>query len=294
MKQDLLKGSLILLLTILCAVACKKSTSPVSPDTGGTVQKDTTLAVNPIVPYPVIPSQECNNAPDYGDSIVYPQPGTSNDYYVYPQNNQGVAGTYFSWPVGLVMDSKSGAIDLTQSETGARYSVAFVKSGTADTCLSQLIVAGAAYMDSVYVLAVSETTAKPYFNANPYGPPVCQGNQGEGCQFDYNNFAHNQGIEIDQKTGFIDLQKTMQKSPFGLFPVNGTTVLTTIYYKLNDNSNFAGQQIQLKMMYYNHKSDIPSDLIATVTDNLFNTLNYLLLSKGPKTRPPLIIIVRQN
>ena len=113
---------------------------------------------------------------------------------------------------------------------------------TADTCMSQLIVAGAAYMDSVYVLAISDTTAKPYFNANPYGPPVCEGNQGQGCQFDYNNYAHDQGIEIDQKTGFIDLQKTMKNSLFGLIPINGTTVLTTIYYKLNDNSNYAPQK----------------------------------------------------
>ena len=76
-------------------------------------------------------------------------------------------GTYLSWPDGLKMNAGTGAINLTKSETGQRYSVAFVKSGTTDTCMSQLIVAGAAYMDSVYVLSESDTTAKPYFNANP-------------------------------------------------------------------------------------------------------------------------------
>ena len=30
------------------------------------------------------------------------------------------------------MDSKTGAIDLTKSETGQRYSIGFVKSGTTD------------------------------------------------------------------------------------------------------------------------------------------------------------------
>jgi hypothetical protein len=301
MKQNLYRGSLILMLTLFYTVACKKTietpiqaTVPVpAPVPVDSAQHDTSLAVAD-VPYPAIPSQECNFAPDYGDSIVYPQPPATSDYYIHPINNQGLSGTYLSWPGGLNMDSKTGVINLTRSETGLRYSVAFVKNGTTDTCLSQLIVAGAAYMDSVYVLALSDTTAKPYFNANPFGPPVCQGNQGQGCQFDYNNYAHNQGIEIDQKTGFIDLRKTMQNSLFGLLPINGTSVLTTIYYKLNDNSNYAPQKIQLKMVYYNRKSDIPAGLLASVTNKLLNTLSNFLITKDPSTRPPIIIIVRNN
>jgi hypothetical protein len=295
MKRNFYIGSLILLTTILLAAACKKSVEQPSQisNPGPILPKDTTSSL-PAIPYPTNPTPECSNAPDYGDSIVYPQPPTSGDYYVTPINNQGVDGTYLSWPVGLNLNAKTGAIDLTQSETGQRYDVAFVKSGTTDTCLSHLIVAGAAYMDSVYVLAVSDTTAKPYFNANPYGPPVCQGTQGQGCQFDYNNYAHNQGIEIDQKTGFIDLKKTMNNSLFGLIPLNGTTVNTTIYYKLNDNSNFAPQKIQLQLMFYNHKSDIPSGLLANVTNKLLNTLEDILISKVPSTRPPIIIITRYN
>jgi hypothetical protein len=299
MKQNLNKGSLILILTICIAIACKKSVDQPIPNTTSTVNVqhagDTTLAnpPKPVIPYPEAPAPECNFAPDYGDSIVYSQPA-SGDYYVYPQNNQGLAGTYLSWPDGLNLNSKTGAIDLTQSETGQRYAVAFVRNGTTDTCLSPLIVAGAAYMDSIYVLSQSDTTAKPYFNANPYGVVPCQGNQGQGCQFDYNNYAHNQGIEIDQKTGFIDLRKTMQNSLFGLLPLNGTTVYTTVYYKLNDNSNYAPQKIQLKLVYYNHKSDVPAATLLTLTDNLFNTLNNLLISKGPSSRPPLIVIVRNN
>jgi hypothetical protein len=294
MKQNLPKGSLILLLAFYGVISCKKSVDQPIQDNSGNIHNavDTTLALKTI-PYPVNPVQECNYAPDYGDSIVYTQP-SSGDYYVYPQNNQGLQGTYLSWPDGLNMNSKTGAIDLSQSETGQRYSVAFVKNGTTDTCLSQLIVSGASYMDSVYVLSQSDTTARPYFNANPYGVAPCQGNQGQGCQFDYNNYAHNQGIEIDQKTGFIDLQKTMKQSPFGLLPINGTTVYTTIYYKLNDNSNYAPQNIQLKLVYYNHKSDVPTATLLTLTDKLFNTLNDLLISKGPSSRPPLIVIVRNN
>jgi hypothetical protein len=299
MKQDLHKGYCMLIAFILSAAACKKSavdSASTDPAVNPTTPHDTTLAVipAPFVPYPATPVAECNFAPNYGDSIVYPQPSSSGDYYVYPQNNQGLQGTYLSWPAGLQMDPKTGSIDLTGSETGQRYSVAFVKAGGSDTCMSDLIVAGAAYMDSVYVLSQSQATATPYFNANPAAPSPCASSQGQGCVFDYNNYAHNQGIEIDQKTGFIDLQKTMQKSIFGLLPINGTTVNTTIYYKLSDNSNNAPQKIQLQLVFYNHKSDIPPNVLSSITNSIVNTLDNLLLSKGPSPRPPLIIIVRNN
>jgi hypothetical protein len=229
---------------------------------------------------------------------VFTQPTNGQDYVIFPVNNSGISGTYLSWPGGLVLNSKTGSIDLTQSQTGARYSLGFVKAGTTDTCLSQLIVGGAAYMDSVYVLSESDTTAAPYFDANPYGPPVCSGSGspgGPGCQFDYNNSAKNQGIVINNQTGIIDLQKTMKNSLFGLLPIDGTTVYTTIYYKLDDNSNYAPEAIQLKLMFYNKKSSIPASVLASLTNNLLNTLKDLLLgTTSSSPRPPLIIITRNN
>jgi hypothetical protein len=35
-------------------------------------------------------------------------------------------------------------------------------------------------------------------------------------------------------------------------------------------------------------------VLSSITSNLINTLDNLLLSKGPSPRPPLIIIVRDN
>src|SRR4249920_3248308 len=100
MKQNLLKGSLILLFTFINVIACKKSVDQPVPGSSTNNTHDTTLTIPtvPATPYPVNPVPECNSAPDYGDSIVYPQPVSSNDYYVYPQNNQGLMGTYLSWP----------------------------------------------------------------------------------------------------------------------------------------------------------------------------------------------------
>ena len=316
MKRKLHIGSSILVLALLCLLACRKTINsteeivpkpPVKTDSTklqADSVKNQTDSIPPktdtsaVVPFPVSPLLGCTYSPDYGDSIVFTQPTNGQDYVVYPVNNGGIAGKYFAWPVGLVLNSQTGAIDMTKSETGARYAIGFVKAGTTDTCLSQLIVGGAAYMDSVYVLADNQTTAAPYFNANPYAPPVCTGSSGgSGCQFDYNNYAKNQGVAIDNHTGIIDLQQTMKNSLFGLLPLNGTTINTTVYYKLNDNSNSAPQQIGLKLMFYNKKSDIPPSLLASITNSLLNTLGNLLglnSAGSASPRPPLIIITRYN
>jgi hypothetical protein len=291
MKQTLYPGSLVLFLLILLSAACKKSVESVTPVRG--ILPDSTQTLS-LVPYPETPLPECSNAPDYGDSIVFVQPAASGDYYIYPKSNQGETGTYLSWPQGLSMDSKTGIIDLTASQTGQRFSVGFVKAGTSDTCMSQLIVGGAAYMDSVYMLSKSDTTSIPYFNANPYQASPCNSNgPGSGCQFDYNDYAKNQGIIIDKKTGYIDLKKTMQKINLNLL-ISGQSLITRIYYKLNDNSNNAPQMIQVKLMYYARKSDIPANILAQISQNLQNTLNDALITKGPSARPPLIVIVRSS
>jgi hypothetical protein len=52
--------------------------------------------------------------------------------------------------------------------------------------------------------------------------------------------------------------------------------------------------IQLKLIFYVHKSDIPPDLLAKVTNRSSSALNYQLLDNGPAPRPPLIIIVRAH
>ena len=214
------------------------------------------------VPYPMSPVTGCSYAPDYGDSIIYPQPTAGPDYIVKPINNPGV-GKYFSWPIGMVIDSSTGAINVSKSETGLRYDIGFVKAGTTDTCIKMLIIAGAAYMDSVYVLSNNQKLALPYFNANPYLASVCNGT-GPGCQFDVTGSAKNAKIIVDNATGVIDLQKTLDGSggllnlggAFGLLPLDGASVTSTIYYRLNDNSNKALQHIDVTFMYIpeNHKS----------------------------------------
>ncbi|HZZ76255.1 MAG TPA: hypothetical protein VFE04_10025 [Puia sp.] len=293
MKQHLLNGRLFLTFTIVCLVSCKKTVEQAVSSPNTVAQHDSTSHVinTTTNPYPVTPTQECIYAPNYGDTILYPQPSAGFSY-ASPKKPSGVQGTYLSWPGGLVMDSKTGVINLTLSQTGQRYDVAFVQYGTTDTCISQVIIGGVAYMDSVYSLSQSQATAVPYVDANPGAAPPCQNNQyGQGCAFDYGGFAKRQGIQVNYQTGAIALQQTVRNA-FGRNPVNGATVNTVIFYRLNNNSNYALQNIQLQLIYYNKRSDIPNSLLATIASRQSNVLNTQLISKGPSARPPLIVIVR--
>ncbi len=245
------------------------------------------------VPFPQAPLSGCSYSPIYGDSIIFPQPANGQDYVVSPVNSPGL-GKYLSWPEGMVIDSITGAIDVTKSQTGMRYAIGFVKSGTTDTCLSTLIIGGADYVDSVYVLAEGDTTASPYYDANPYLSSVCSGN---GCSFDVTGSAASQKVIVNTSTGVIDLQKTLNGSgvlggAFGLLPLNGKTVTTTIYYRLNDPSNNALQHIDVQIAYYNSKSQINTGLLNNLGAELDNLLSFQLLSLTFNPRPPLIIIVR--
>lgn len=308
MKKNLLTGLLILSFLSIIPFACRKTISdplvdPPMVDTFSGVRPHTlqqpVQTVTP--PFPETGVTGCSYAPDYGDTLLYPQP-TGSDYIISPINNPG-PGRYFSWPDGMVIDSITGSINITKSETGEKYMIGFVKAGTTDTCLQTLIIAGASYMDSIYVLSDNETTAIPYYNADPNLVSVCgTGNgspNGPPCQWDITNSAKNQKVVVDNNTGVIDLQKTLNGTgllggAFGLLPLNGQTVTTTIYYKLSDPSNNALQHIQVELMFFNQKSQMTSGLLNNVLLKLNNILTGNLISKSGNPRPPFIIITRYN
>lgn len=318
MKNTILKYPFLGLIAVLLIIlSCGKSVNelqPASPnlpprsfhpgpdnDTATTiVRSDTsTTPTPPPPPFPQAPAPvaSCSYAPVYGDSIIYPQPTSGQDYVVNPVNSPGT-GKYFVWPVGMAIDSLTGAIDVTKSQTGMRYIIGFVKNGTTDTCLNTLIIGGADYMDSVYVLDNGATTAVPYYEANAYLPSICTG-PGSGCAFDITGSAAQKKVIVNTSTGIIDLQKTLNGSgllggAFGLLPLNGQTVTATIYYRLNDPSNQALQHIDVEIGYFNSRSQINNGLLNTLTGDLGNILSGNIISTSSNPRPPLIIIVRHN
>jgi len=269
-----------------------------------TTRFDTAKAATPVAPFPVTvaaapPAPSCPISLIYGDTIIYPQPTSGGDYIVTPLNNPG-PGKYFSWPVGMVLDPNTGAINVTKSETGLKYALGFVRNGTTDTCLSTLVIGGASYMDSIYVIANGATTALPYFEADPYLLTTCA--TGNGCSFDVTGTAANSGVVVNSATGVIDVQKTLNGgllglgSAFGLIPQNGASVTTTIYYKLTDASNNALQHIDVQLVYYNTKADMQNSnpgLVSGILNAVNNLLSGHLISNSANPRPPLIVIVRR-
>jgi|SRR5450432_999667 len=304
MKQDRILFQLGILTLLVVLFACKKSISDTQTQTvvqsqphDSTQQTKTDTPAAPIAPFPQAPLSGCAYDPNYGDSIIYPQPTNGQDYIVSPINNPG-PGKYMAWPAGMVIDSVTGAIDVTKSNTGERYAIGFVKSGTTDTCLTQLIIGGADYMDSVYVLSESELQAVPYFDANPNIVSICA--SGNGCSFDVTGSAAAQKVIVNSSTGVIDLQKTLNGTSllglggaFGLLPTNGQTAMATIYYKLNDASNLALQHIDVSFVYYDSKSNMSAGLLNSIVGKLDDALLGHLILPGGNPRPPLIVIVRR-
>jgi hypothetical protein len=246
---------------------------------------------------------QCTNAPDYGDSIIYLQP-VNGQYTVSPINNNGVQGTYLSWPEGLNMNPNTGVINVSKSETGVRYLVGFVKNGTTDTCVSQLILGGATYLDSIYVISENDTLARPIFNADPNLASACDasddsdypGNNGNvngnpKCSFDDNspgNKANDQKLRVRTQSGIINLKKSLADGVFGPHPRNGDTKSIQILYSLNDDSKKAQQQITVKLMYYDKASNVPTTLKNEVQTKRLSMMSYNIVNGKP--RPPLLII----
>ena len=289
--------------TSLLIYACQKSAPTAAPSsirTDPAIVKliNTDSLAN--VPFPTSNGNGpgCAVLPLYGDTLVYPQPVTSNDDILLPVNSPG-PGKYFAWPAGLVIDHNTGAIDLTTSQTGLKYAIGFVAAGGTDTCLSTLILGGAAYYDSLYVVANGGTRAVPYYDADPGAGNYCSNGNGagNGCKFDVTGSAAAQNVAVNNSSGEIDLQKTLNGNAnsggvFGTNPVDGQSVITSISYELKKGSNNALQQIQVELVYYSSLSAVPASLQLQVNTRLNNVLNGFMISTSNNPRPPLIIIVR--
>lgn len=266
----------------------------------------------------------CTNSPVYEDSVLCAKwKGPNKDYFSKPLN-QPPTGKYFSWPGGLVMDTNTGIINVTQSESGVKYVVGFVKNGTTDTCHTQVIISGIHYKDNIYVLSLNDTLAVPYFNANPLAPSPCnvsddddypgnsngQGNGNNKCEYDDDEDddngngqadeplpgqqANDQNIRVRTKTGFINLKKSLADGAFGENPQNGASKEVKIYYRLDDCSVKALRSIKIRVIYYDKKSDVPASLLAEILQRRYNFENGELISVDGtyNPRPPQIIVTR--
>src|SRR5690242_18090655 len=95
--------------------SCRKTTSPQEEEEVITPIPGDTTIIRPdssAIPFPTNIPQSCAYAPDYGDTLICAQPVNGQDYIISPVNNPG-AGKYMAWPVGMLIDSVTGAINVS-------------------------------------------------------------------------------------------------------------------------------------------------------------------------------------
>ena len=302
MKKKRLSSRLLFLVIFVYLLSCSKThqVDEKSSQLPGKANIDTLLRQETTNTFTYLGRStfNCPEGPNYKDSLIYSNANAGNDYFVGPVNNPG-EGKYYSWPDGMVIDSLSGIINISKSETGLKYNIGFVRNGTKDTCLRTIILAGASYVDSIYVLGKDQTLAYPYFNADLKMNSICTGSINDDDDDDVvdNNakceFAvSNRKIKIGKLSGIMDLRRSFENGVFGSNPVNGTTVKASIYYRLNDKSNMVLQQMDVQFVFYETRDQIPKVVVDYIQQKSNDITAQALIMAGGNPRPPMIVITR--
>lgn len=234
-----------------------------------------------------------NTRLSYGDTLFFlrNQPG---NYTVQPVTKPNTSGYFKAIPLGLSIDSISGNINITQSETGLRYKIYYI--ATSGTVLDsvKIVVSGVDYRDAIYEIASTPNaydTAFPIYNARPELSLPCPDDdddveESETCVFDETDLDGDGNDDIpgviqdklliDIKRGTIDAEASYHAGVFGAVPpANGVTKDFTFYYRLADASNRALNKITVRLYHFRKKTDIPQSLLDTLNlrNNISNAVN---------------------
>lgn len=242
----------------------------------------------------------CSNF-KYADSIFYVRDQPS-DYIVSPVT--AAQGTYGASPYGLSINPSTGAINISKSETGLKYQVFYVQSGTADTCMFDLTISGLDYLSSVHILSKNDTLLRPIYRGIANSTALSQSGNVYTVESLVDNVGSllslllkNLGIDISPLSAAIDLKNTVKNGTFGLIPINGASRIVRLNYRIDDASKKALNHIDLKLIYYSKLSDVPASLLNKI--NAQNAREGTKPAKATrafseesrKPRPPEIIIV---
>jgi hypothetical protein len=228
-----------------------------------------------------------SNRLSYGDTLFYLKPQPTN-YTILPVSQPAVAGTFKSIPSGLVLDSITGRINITQSETGLRYKIYYVAANGMAVDSVKLVISGIDYRDAIYEIArtpVAYDTAFPVYNARPELVLPCGDDDEDDdgdlddddnlCVFDETDLDGDGNDDIagviqdkllvDIKKGTIDVEASFHAGIFGSSdPANGISKDFTFYYRLQDASNRALNKITVRVYHFRKISDIPQSLLDTL------------------------------
>ncbi len=234
----------------------------------------------------------------YGDTLFFLQ-NQSGNYTVLPVSVPNSAGRFKSIPYGLSLDSTTGRINVTQSETGMRYKVYYVSTSGVALDSVKIVISGIDYKDAIYEIAATPNaydTAFPIYNARPNLLLPCgdddEDDDGDtddddnACVFDETDLNDDGNDDIpgviqdklliDIKKGTIDAEASFHAGVFGSSnPANGVVKDFTFYYRLQDASNRALNKLTVRLYHYKKRSDIPQALLDTIStrNNIATAVN---------------------
>lgn len=230
----------------------------------------------------------------YGDSIIYLQ-NTSNDYVVNPTETR--EGTYYGFPDGIEIDDRTGAINVSKSETGLRYRITHV-SPKGDTTKTLVVLSGITFKDHFYHLSTGDSIANPVYNASLSRVlPLA------GSNFDDGNLANTSGCSVKTDNGKINLSESVRRGVFGANPRNDDQKEIEIKYRINDGSGKSLNKLKVLLYWYNTTADVPQYLWDILNERssqgVFlrsgdinsNNLPQARTAAIAKPRPPCVIIV---
>jgi hypothetical protein len=226
--------------------------------------------------------------------------GQSEDYIVYPKEQR--AGTYSGFPEGIEIDDKTGAINVSKSETGLRYIITYT-SPAGETSETKVVLSGITFKDQLYYLSDGDSIAMPIYNANTSRVlPL------SGSSFDEGNNANSGGCSVETTDGQINLAQTLRNGVFGTVPTNDAKQEFDILYRLNDDSKKSLNKIRVKVYYYETVNDLTPDLIETLQSrqddgvfiglrtmpNITSAITSAKVAKAAKPRPPCIVVIAKK
>lgn len=223
----------------------------------------------------------------YGDSILYLRP-SSGDYIVYPQSTR--PGRYDGFPEGIEIDDRTGAINLSKSETGLRYRITHTATdGTVTT--TKVVLSGITYFDQFYRLSQQDTIAQPIYNASAGASlPV------SGSVFDDGGNANASGCSVKTINGQINLAQTVRNGLFGTVPANDARRDIEILYKLNDGSGKSTNKLKVRLYYYTSMATVAPDLLETLQERqtagvFLRGVEMNRTEQAARPRPPCVVII---